>query len=155
MVIGKQCRPRLDATECGIWSRSPLFVFANSSAIFLQEYRTKSNSLTYLKLKLESSNILCGRVHSVYNGLMSLTTGKMVVFLKLFFSTVLILKKLLHWLRNQKSHVTSKTIDTSLLTVKGVLFDKLRGLYTLSRFSAIFDRDNFPTYQPHSEMCLL
>ena len=32
-VIDKQCRPRSDAAECGIWSRSPLF--ANSSTIFL------------------------------------------------------------------------------------------------------------------------
>ena len=32
-VIGKQCRPRSDATECGIWSGSPMF--ANSSTIFL------------------------------------------------------------------------------------------------------------------------
>ena len=32
-VIGKQCRPRSDAAECGIWSGSPLF--ANSLAIFL------------------------------------------------------------------------------------------------------------------------
>ena len=35
-VIGKQCRPRSDAADCGVWSGSPLF--ANSSAIFLQEY---------------------------------------------------------------------------------------------------------------------
>ena len=33
-VIGKQCRPRSDATEWGIWSGSPLF--ANSSTIFLK-----------------------------------------------------------------------------------------------------------------------
>ena len=33
---GKQCRLRSDATECGIWSASPLF--ANSSNIFLLEY---------------------------------------------------------------------------------------------------------------------
>ena len=32
-VIGKQCRPRSDAPECGIWSGSPLF--ANSSTFFL------------------------------------------------------------------------------------------------------------------------
>ena len=32
-VIGKQCRPRSDTMECGIWSGSPLF--ANSSTIFL------------------------------------------------------------------------------------------------------------------------
>ena len=32
----KQCRPRSDATERGIWSGSPLF--ANSLAIILQEY---------------------------------------------------------------------------------------------------------------------
>ena len=32
-VIGKQCRPRSDAAECGIWSGSPLF--ANILAIFL------------------------------------------------------------------------------------------------------------------------
>ena len=32
-VLGKQCRPRSDATECGVWSGSPLF--ANSLAIFL------------------------------------------------------------------------------------------------------------------------
>ena len=32
-VIGKQCRPRSDATECSVWSGSPLF--ANSLAIFL------------------------------------------------------------------------------------------------------------------------
>ena len=32
-VIGKQCKPKSDATECGIWSVSPLF--ANSSTIFL------------------------------------------------------------------------------------------------------------------------
>ena len=31
--------------------------------------RSKSHSLTYLKSKLESSNIKCGGVHSVYNGL--------------------------------------------------------------------------------------
>ena len=33
MVIGKQCRPRSDAAESGVWSGSPLF--ANSLAIFL------------------------------------------------------------------------------------------------------------------------
>ena len=33
-VTGKQCRPRSDATECGIWSGSPLF--ANSSTIILR-----------------------------------------------------------------------------------------------------------------------
>ena len=32
-VIGKQCRPRSDTAECGIWSGSPMF--ANSLAIFL------------------------------------------------------------------------------------------------------------------------
>ena len=32
-VTGKQCRPRSEATECGIWSGSPLF--ATSIAIFL------------------------------------------------------------------------------------------------------------------------
>ena len=48
-VIGKQCRPRSDATERGVWSGSPLF--ANSSTIFLEEY------LTYLKSTLESSDI--------------------------------------------------------------------------------------------------
>ena len=32
-AIGKQCRLRSDATECGVWSRSPLFV--NSLAICL------------------------------------------------------------------------------------------------------------------------
>ena len=32
-VIGKQCRPRSDAAERGVWSGSPLF--ANSLAIFL------------------------------------------------------------------------------------------------------------------------
>ena len=35
-VSGKQCRPRSDAAECGIWSGSSLF--ANTSAIFLLEY---------------------------------------------------------------------------------------------------------------------
>ena len=30
-VIGKQCRPRSDATKCNIWSGSPLF--ENSVAI--------------------------------------------------------------------------------------------------------------------------
>ena len=35
-IIGKQCRPRSDAAECYVWSGSPLF--ANSLAIFLQEY---------------------------------------------------------------------------------------------------------------------
>ena len=52
MIIGKQCRPRSDTAECGFRSGSPLF--ANSSTIFLWEY------LTYLKSKIESSNILCG-----------------------------------------------------------------------------------------------
>ena len=32
-VIGKQCRPRSDAAECGIWSGYSLF--ANSLTIFL------------------------------------------------------------------------------------------------------------------------
>ena len=32
-VFGKQCRPKSDATEHGIWSGSPLF--ANSATIFL------------------------------------------------------------------------------------------------------------------------
>ena len=32
-VTGKQCRPRSDAAECGVWSGSPLF--SNSSIIFL------------------------------------------------------------------------------------------------------------------------
>ena len=44
-VIGKQCRPRSDAGMC------------------------KSHSRMYLKLKLDSSNIKCGRIYSVYNGL--------------------------------------------------------------------------------------
>ena len=35
-VLSKQCRPRSDAAECGVWSGSPLF--ANSLPIFLQEY---------------------------------------------------------------------------------------------------------------------
>ena len=35
-VIGKQCRPRSDAAERGVWSGSSLF--ANSLAIFLLEY---------------------------------------------------------------------------------------------------------------------
>ena len=32
-VFSKQCKPRSDAAECGIWSGSPLF--ANSSTILL------------------------------------------------------------------------------------------------------------------------
>ena len=52
-VIRKHCRPR---------SGSPLF--ANNLAIFLEEY-----SQTYLKLKLNSSNVQCRRVCSVYNEL--------------------------------------------------------------------------------------
>ena len=35
-TIGKQCRPRSDGAELGIWSTSS--VFANSLAIFLKEY---------------------------------------------------------------------------------------------------------------------
>ena len=35
-VIGKQCRPRSNAAEWGIWSQSPLF--ANILIIYLQEY---------------------------------------------------------------------------------------------------------------------
>ena len=35
-LIGKQCRPRSDAAECSVCSRSTLF--ANSFTIFLQEY---------------------------------------------------------------------------------------------------------------------
>ena len=35
-VLGKQCRPRSDAAERGVWSGSPLF--ANRSTIFLSEY---------------------------------------------------------------------------------------------------------------------
>ena len=35
-VVGKQCRPRWDAAERGIWSGAPLF--ADSLAIFLQEH---------------------------------------------------------------------------------------------------------------------
>ena len=35
-VTGKQCRPRSDAAERGVWSGSPLF--ASSQTIFLQEY---------------------------------------------------------------------------------------------------------------------
>ena len=53
-VIGKQCRPRSDAAERGILSGSPLF--ANSSNIFSLGI-SKSNSLTYLKIELESSSI--------------------------------------------------------------------------------------------------
>ena len=62
-VNGKQCRPR---------SGSPLF--ANSLAITLGIF--KFYSRTYLKLKLDSSNIKCGGVYSVYNGL---DTGRMIV----------------------------------------------------------------------------
>ena len=53
-VISKQCRPRSDAAECGVWSRSSLF--ANTSAI-LSPVISNSHSLTYLKLKLDSSSI--------------------------------------------------------------------------------------------------
>ena len=81
-VIGKQCRPRSDAAERGVWSGSPLF--ANSLGI------CRSHSRTYLKLKLDSSNILCGRVYSVYNGLKWVTVnanssvgGNMII--KFFF----------------------------------------------------------------------
>ena len=49
-VIGKQCTPRSDATECGIWSGSPLFAY--SLAIFLNSV-SKSHGLTYLKLKFK------------------------------------------------------------------------------------------------------
>ena len=35
-AIGKQCRPRIDAAERGVWSGSPLF--AKSATIFLSEY---------------------------------------------------------------------------------------------------------------------
>ena len=45
-VIGKQCRPRSDAAECGVWSASALFA-NDSSTIFLYE----SHCLTYLKSK--------------------------------------------------------------------------------------------------------
>ena len=54
-VIGKQCRPRSDATECGIKSGSPLF--ADSSVSFLQKLLNHIHSLIYLKPKLKSSNI--------------------------------------------------------------------------------------------------
>ena len=37
-VFGKQCRPRSEAAEHGVWSGSPLF--ANSATIFLWEYLT-------------------------------------------------------------------------------------------------------------------
>ena len=68
-IISTQCRPRSDAAECGIWSVSALFaLFANSSTIFL----------TYLKLKLESSNIYCGRVHLGYNGLSDKTVKNQI-----------------------------------------------------------------------------
>ena len=66
-VVGKLCRPRSDAAEGGIWSGFPLF--ANSSTIFSLGI-SKSHSLTYLKSKLESSNIKYRWVNSVYNGLM-------------------------------------------------------------------------------------
>ena len=51
-VIGKQCRPRSNAIERGVWSGSPLSVFSLEIS--------KSHSLMYLKLKLDSSNIYYG-----------------------------------------------------------------------------------------------
>ena len=53
-VIGKQCRPRSDATKRGVWSGFPLY--ANSSTIFSIEI-PKSYTLIYLKSKVEASNI--------------------------------------------------------------------------------------------------
>ena len=62
MVTGKQWRPRSDATECGVWSRSPLFA-NSSSSFFLGIY--KSHSLTYLNWKLDASNIY--RIYPKYS----------------------------------------------------------------------------------------
>ena len=50
-AIGKQCRPRSDATECDQGLHCLQIVQPFSLRI------SKSHSLTYLKSKLESSNI--------------------------------------------------------------------------------------------------
>ena len=51
-VFGTQCRPRSDATECSIWSGSPLI--ANNFSVGI----SKGHRLIYLKLKFNSSNTL-------------------------------------------------------------------------------------------------
>ena len=56
-VTGIQYRLRSNAIEHGIRSGSPLFAYS-------LEIST-SYSLTYLKSKMNSSNVLCGRVYSV------------------------------------------------------------------------------------------
>ena len=52
-VTGKQCRPRSDAAECGVWSGSPLFANINHFSLGI----STSYNLTYLKSKMDSSNI--------------------------------------------------------------------------------------------------
>ena len=51
---GKQCRPRSDATECGVWSGSPQFAnTVNHCSLGISTLY----SLAYLKSKMDSSNI--------------------------------------------------------------------------------------------------
>ena len=51
--IGKQCRPRSDAAERGVWSGSTLFTHRN----FYQKYiKMKKVQQTRLKWKMDSSN---------------------------------------------------------------------------------------------------
>ena len=59
-VIGKQCRPRSDATECNVCSGSPLF--ANSSSIFLQEYLNHDIP----KINIRSFQYIVWWVHLIY-----------------------------------------------------------------------------------------
>ena len=65
-ITGKHCRTRSDTAECGVWSGSPLFA---TSISHFSLGLCNSYSRTYLKLKLDSSNIYCGRIYSVYSGL--------------------------------------------------------------------------------------
>ena len=65
-VFGKQCRPRSDAAEHGNLIRvSTVCKQLNHFSFGIP----KSHRLTYLKSNLDSSNIQCGGVHSVNNGL--------------------------------------------------------------------------------------
>ena len=71
-VTGKQCRPRSDAAKCQtrhlIRVSTVCKKFSHVSLGIC-----KFHSRKYLKLKLVSSNIQCGRVYSVYNGITFIT----------------------------------------------------------------------------------
>ena len=69
IVIGKQCRPRSDTAER---ASTRHLIRVSTVCKYFSHFSLgicKSHCRTYLKLKLDSSNIKCGRVFPVYNGL--------------------------------------------------------------------------------------